>query len=367
MCDVSNQCVEAMDTIGLDRTKPVIIGSRTPPANANGWNNTNVTVSFTCADIGSVQSGIVTNNIAGQTLVSEGANQFVTNTGMCVDAAGNFADPVTVSGIHIDKTNPTISAAVTPGAAPTGWWNIATGAPTVTYTCVDGLSGVASCSAPHLFGEGVNQTHIGMALDRAGNQNTTTVTNINVDLTAPSLTVPNPIVVPADGPSGTVVTYTTASSDNLGTVTVVCVDPSGTTFPIGTTTVNCTAIDTAGNQTFDSFTITVESYRQACLFAGSLSQVSRLWGQTTPTLSCGRGEAIVLLDGADFYACLFAGSLSQVGTTEPADCGRGSVIGLAQGQDYFACLFAGSLSQVGTNPPSCGRGSMIGLAMPTPR
>jgi hypothetical protein len=37
-------------TIQLDKTPPTITGSRTPPPNANGWNNTAVSVSFQCAD-----------------------------------------------------------------------------------------------------------------------------------------------------------------------------------------------------------------------------------------------------------------------------------------------------------------------------
>jgi hypothetical protein len=105
------------------------------------------------------------------------------------------------------------------------------------------------------------------------------------------------------------------------------------------------------------------TYLQACLFAGSLSQVSALpEDETAPTVSCGRGTAILLTQGVDYFACLFAGSLSRVGTTEPT-CSRGEVIGLAMGTDYYGCLYAGSLSQVGTNEPAnCGRGIAIGLA-----
>jgi hypothetical protein len=105
-------------TVQIDKTKPVITGSRSPAPNANGWNNTNVTVSFSCADVGSVQSGIATNTVAGQTLSSEGAGQSVTNTGSCMDKAGNAADPVTVSSINIDKTTP----AITVSASPTTLW-----------------------------------------------------------------------------------------------------------------------------------------------------------------------------------------------------------------------------------------------------
>jgi hypothetical protein len=100
-------------TVKIDKTKPEITGSRAPEANGNGWNNTDVEVSFVCADTGDVQSGIATDTVAGATVSDEGAGQSVTNTGSCVDAAGNEADPATVSGINIDKTAPDVTI-VTP-------------------------------------------------------------------------------------------------------------------------------------------------------------------------------------------------------------------------------------------------------------
>src|SRR5207245_10832148 len=51
-------------------------------------------------------------------------NASVTNTGSCVDVAGNAADPSTVSGISIDKTPPnTPTPAKAPAANAAGWNN----------------------------------------------------------------------------------------------------------------------------------------------------------------------------------------------------------------------------------------------------
>src|SRR5207249_7958000 len=94
--------------INIDKTHPLIAGSRTPAANLHGWNNQNVTVSFTCTEQGAVQSGLATNSVAGKTLATEGASQSVTNTGDCVDKAGNVAVSATVGGINIDTTAPVI-------------------------------------------------------------------------------------------------------------------------------------------------------------------------------------------------------------------------------------------------------------------
>ena len=103
--------VEAANTliIQLDKTPPTISGSATPAPNANGWNNTNVTVTFQCSD--SLSGLAAVSPPAPTTLTSEGAGQSVTGT--CTDVAGNSAS-ATVSGINIDKTPPTIACSASP-------------------------------------------------------------------------------------------------------------------------------------------------------------------------------------------------------------------------------------------------------------
>ncbi len=78
-----------------------------------------------------------------------------------------------------------------------------------------------------------------------------------IDTTAPVLALPEDITVTATGPSGAVVTYSATATDNGGSVPVTCFPPSGSIFAIGTTTVNCTATDAAGNDATGSFTVTV--------------------------------------------------------------------------------------------------------------
>jgi hypothetical protein len=55
----------------------------------------------------------------------------------------------------------------------------------------------------------------------------------------------------------TVVNFTTTASDNCPGVVVVCNPPSGSCFPVGVTTVTCTATDSTGNTATCSFTISV--------------------------------------------------------------------------------------------------------------
>jgi len=87
------------------------------------------------------------------------------------------------------------------------------------------------------------------------------VVKINVrilDTTPPTIAIPQPIVVEATGPNGAVVTYTATATDDVdGTITPTCSPASGSTFPLGTTTVMCTATDSSGNSNSASFTVTV--------------------------------------------------------------------------------------------------------------
>jgi HYR domain len=74
----------------------------------------------------------------------------------------------------------------------------------------------------------------------------------------PLLNLPTNIVLGVDeGQNHAVVSYTATASDNSGSVSLVCVPMSGSTFPLGVTTVTCNAIDNAGNVASGSFTITV--------------------------------------------------------------------------------------------------------------
>ncbi|HEX6290650.1 MAG TPA: PxKF domain-containing protein [Herpetosiphonaceae bacterium] len=164
--------------VKIDRTPPTINHTQSPAANILGWNNSNVTVTFTCADSGG--SGVASCT-APQTVTTEGQSQAVTGT--ATDHAGNTAtDPATVS---IDKTRPTATAAADRSANSLGWYNDNV---TVTFTCADALSGLYSCSASQTLGEGANQSATGAASDAAGNvSEAAVVSGINVDKTAPTL------------------------------------------------------------------------------------------------------------------------------------------------------------------------------------
>ncbi len=79
-----------------------------------------------------------------------------------------------------------------------------------------------------------------------------------VDTTPPVLSLPQALSANATGPDGAAVSYTASATDAVdGVVPVTCAPPSGSTFPIGDTTVICTASDSTGNVASGSFTVHV--------------------------------------------------------------------------------------------------------------
>lgn len=70
----------------------------------------------------------------------------------------------------------------------------------------------------------------------------------------PTLHLPADITVEATGPGGAVVTFSATATQNA---TVVCTPASGSLFALGTTTVNCTATNSANEQATGSFSVTV--------------------------------------------------------------------------------------------------------------
>ena len=207
--------------VKIDRTPPLITHSQSPEPNANGWNNTSVTVTFACTDPlladGKPPSGIAscTGDGSGVTVASEGLAQLVTGT--ATDNAGNTAnDPATV---NIDKTAPAITITADREPNGNGWYGADV---TLSFSCGDALSGAVACPTPITLSEGANQQVSGSVTDAAGNTVSATKTGINVDKTPPTLagaatTQPN-----ASGWYRNDVTVTWSCVDALSGIDGVC-------------------------------------------------------------------------------------------------------------------------------------------------
>ncbi len=94
--------------------------------------------------------------------------------------------------------------------------------------------------------------------DNFGASSTCNATVVVADTTPPQITLPGDLVVStAERTCASNVAFNVSAHDDCGTTSVDCQPPSGSSFPKGTTLVNCTAVDDAGNQTSSSFNVTV--------------------------------------------------------------------------------------------------------------
>jgi len=89
----------------------------------------------------------------------------------------------------------------------------------------------------------------------AGNGQCQTCTS--PDIQPPAITCPAPISRNTKGNKCVTVTYAPSVSDNCPGTTVVCVPASGFCFPVGATSVTCTATDASNNTSNCTFTVTV--------------------------------------------------------------------------------------------------------------
>lgn len=172
-------------TVKRDATPPTVTpGSVAGTAGTSPWLLSDASVPFTATDTG---SGLADSARARFSVPStgEGAGLNV-SSGSVSDAAGN-TNSASVS-VAVDKTDPSVSASLDRAAATTGWFNIATGAPTVFYECTAGGSPLsADCPGSHTFAEGANQSHSRTVFGASGRSNSDGVSGISVDLTAPAI------------------------------------------------------------------------------------------------------------------------------------------------------------------------------------
>lgn len=121
-----------------------------------------------------------------------------------------------------------------------------------------------------------------------------------VDTTPPIVSCPADIEVLSPVP--TTVTYVAGGSDTCGLASFSCSPPSGSVFPLGPTTVNCTAVNAAGMTASCSFTITVVNPNDPPVCAAALS----------PAECVINGNSILALDGQQ--ACI---TLDGRGSSDP--------------------------------------------------
>lgn len=209
-------------------------------------------------------SGVVQNIIGSPTLTWSGSCGSASGANVTLScASGSHTITFTVNNGQGTVLSDTVAVTVRDTTAPaltlpaditTFFAPAPAGAPvTFTATAIDIVSGtiVPSCSPVSGFTFPIGTTTVTCtATDAAGNQGTGsfTVTVPAPPAPSPTLTLPGNISTIATSAAGAIVTYTaTAHVPGFSIdLPALCLPISGSTFPIGTTTVNCSATNPLG-------------------------------------------------------------------------------------------------------------------------
>ena len=148
------------------------------------------------------------------------------------------------------------------------------------------------------------------------------------DQTAPVLALPGPISVAATSAAGAAVTFSASATDDIDPAPVVmCTPPSGSTFPLGSTSVTCTATDASGNSGQGAFTVTVFDHVAPVLSNVPSNLVLEAAGPTGAVATWPSPSATDAINGALPVTCShLSGSTFALGLTT-VTCGASDASG----------------------------------------
>lgn len=271
-------------------------------------------------------SASASDNCPGVTLVCTPPSGSVFPVGgtnvKCVatDAAGN-KDSCTFTVTVNDTQKPTVScpADFAISAAP----GQCEAPVTYTATASDNCPGVALvCTPPSgiLFHVGVTTVNC-VATDNSGNKDSCQFSVTVNDTEKPVLNCPLDFTVDNNpGQCGSAVNYSASASDNCGppftlAVSLTCNPPSGSSFALGVTLVNCLAVDGYGNRDSCSFQVTVDDTEKPAITCPADTVLYRSPGRCDSLVLGSSATAIDNCPGAVLACTPPADSSFPLGTT----------------------------------------------------
>jgi hypothetical protein len=238
-----------------DITPPEADPTQSPPANALGWNNNDVTVTWDWFDAG---VGIDEANCP-ESSTSSGEGDPIDLEANCTDLSGN--EHTESYSVKVDKTKPDISAAATTSPNAHDWYRTNV---TVHFNCTDGLSGIVTGDCPgnqvlNTEGAAVSSTAQTVS-DKAGNvSDSSNVVTVSIDKTQPTISAAATLSPNGNGWYNDDVTVHFTCADSLsGFVAGDC--PGDETLSTQGTDISSTAqtvSDKAGNVSDFSNVVTV--------------------------------------------------------------------------------------------------------------
>jgi hypothetical protein len=296
--DIAGNSAFATFTVTIIKdTTPPVIGNVPTSINANGTSSAGAVVTY--------PNPTATDNVDGTDPVtclppSNSTFPYGPTTVICTatDVAGNSATAsftVTVKDVTaptITTPGPITAAAVNAGGAQVSYGvSVSDPDDAATVSCIP-----ASGSTFRLGVTTVNCT----ASDTRSNNSKASFTVDVKDTTPPligNLPPLSTLTYEANSPAGSSPHFTTPSAtDNVdGTDPVTCAPASGAMFPLGPTTVTCTATDAAGNGATATFTVTVQDTTPPVLTvpaALTLSTTGTSLPASTPSIATFLGSAV---------------------------------------------------------------------------
>jgi HYR domain len=262
---VNNRWTDPFASTGpADTAPPTVVGAPDRQPNIFGWYSSPVTVDWQSTD----NSGQATD--PADTVANQDGKDVVYTSGQSCDPSGNCATGTFT--VSLDRVPPTVTC------RPAPEFELADHSLAFVFADVSdtlsGSSGEANAGAD-ISSAGHKTLQI-TGEDFAGNLTTVTCPYLVVansqDTTPPVVTVPGDLTVDATGPGGARVTFTASAHDAVDPApSLTCTPASGSAFPIGSTTVTCTAKDAAGNTASATFHVQVR---------GTGEQIARLVDKT---------------------------------------------------------------------------------------
>jgi hypothetical protein len=314
---------------------PGISAIASPLPNANGWNNSPVTVSFICIPGGAP----IQNCTSPIAVTSEGANQ--ATSGTVLDTANNSADATDT--VNLDLTPPIINI-----TSPLNGATVTSNSLTLSGTATDALSGVGgvTCNGTQATLSGsnfsctltlpsANNSIAVIGTDLAGN---TTTTTLNVTLAVPGgLAATGNLNVARDGQTATLLTnglvlLAGGTGSNAASNTAELYDPSTGAFALTgnlnashtnhtATLLNDGTVLIAGGYDSDGVPQnTAEIYSPASATFTIVSGMSSARASHTATL---------LNDGTVLFAGGFDANYNALASTELYNSATGTFTGLS--------------------------------------
>ncbi len=268
--------------VACDTTPPVITANVAGTVGNNGWYTSDVSVSWTVTDNESTISS--TTGCGPTTINADTAGQTLTCS--ATSLGGTNSQSVT---IERDATPPTIGGSAAPTPNGNGWNNTHVD---VSFICADNLSGLASCGPDQtVSSEGAGQSATGTAVDQAGNSASATISGINIDTTAPTVSASAAPAPNGSGWNNSAVTVSFSGTD-AGSGIADCDAPVVLSGDGADQSATGSCTDLAGNSASATASgINIDTTAPTVLVNGVTNGATYLLG-SVPAASCSTSDAL---------------------------------------------------------------------------